>query len=476
MINPTEALVAIDVNSGKATRERHIEETALKTNLEAAAEVARQLRLRDLAGLIVIDFIDMEESRHNREVERHLKDSMRLDRARIQLGRISPFGLLELSRQRLRPSLFESSTEPCSRCGGAGHIRSADSTAHHVVRLLEEEGIVRGGGDVCVALPTDVAFYLMNHMRGRLNEIEQRFGLIITIERDDGLVPPDMRLTRRDDSGKPMPAAEPKATKAKAEDEDGRRRRGRRRRRGKDGDEPAHETPESTVSEDAETAVEPVESAEPAEDGEAPPAGPVREGRTDRRRRGRRGGRRRSRKRGEGTARDTASTNDGQTSTEAEPAGADETVASGDQPDPDSEGTPAEQTKPPRSSGRSRSRSRRPRAAKGSDENQSSDAPSTPSPDRQRRPAQRRASTDELVDDPGSAPQPFVPAPGDQDPLPPVQDDPVTANQSDPVSVEPVAAATSRRLESSESDGSPDIGGESEQDRPKRKGWWQRWV
>ena len=126
VINPTEALVAIDVNSGRSTRERNIEETALKTNLEAAEEVARQLRLRDLAGLIVIDFIDMEEHRNHGAVERRLKEAMRHDRARIQIGRISPFGLLELSRQRLRPSLVEASTQPCPHCGGTGHIRSTE--------------------------------------------------------------------------------------------------------------------------------------------------------------------------------------------------------------------------------------------------------------------------------------------------------------------------------------------------------------
>jgi ribonuclease E len=140
VLNQTEALVAIDVNSGRATRERHIEVTALKTNLEAAEEVARQLRLRDLAGLIVIDFIDMEESRHNRAVERKLKEAMRLDRARIQLGRISPFGLLEMSRQRLRPSLFESSTVVCPNCHASGYVRTTESMALHVLRGLEEEG------------------------------------------------------------------------------------------------------------------------------------------------------------------------------------------------------------------------------------------------------------------------------------------------------------------------------------------------
>ncbi|MCK6451407.1 MAG: ribonuclease E/G, partial [Alphaproteobacteria bacterium] len=141
VINPTEALVAIDVNSGRATRERFIEETALRTNLEAAEEIARQLRLRDLGGLVVIDFIDMEDNRNNHAVERRLKEALRFDRARIQVGRISPFGLLELSRQRLRPSITETSTMPCPHCGGTGLIRSTESAALHVLRAIEEEGI-----------------------------------------------------------------------------------------------------------------------------------------------------------------------------------------------------------------------------------------------------------------------------------------------------------------------------------------------
>ena len=165
VINPTEALVAIDVNSGRSTSERNIEETAPKTNLEAAEEVARQLRLRDLAGLIVIDFIDMEEHRNQAPVERKLKDAMRNDRARIQLGRISPFGLLELSRQRLRPSLLEASTQPCPHCSGTGHIRSTESTALHVLRAIEEEGMRRRSAEITVAVPTAVALYILNQKR-----------------------------------------------------------------------------------------------------------------------------------------------------------------------------------------------------------------------------------------------------------------------------------------------------------------------
>ena len=165
VINQTEALVAIDVNSGRSTRERNIEETAVRTNLEAAEEIARQLRLRDLAGLIVIDFIDMEEHRNQGAVERRLKEALKSDRARIQVGRISPFGLLEMSRQRLRPSLVETSTQPCPHCGGTGFIRSTESTALYVLRSIEEEGMRRRSVEICVYVPTAVALYILNQKR-----------------------------------------------------------------------------------------------------------------------------------------------------------------------------------------------------------------------------------------------------------------------------------------------------------------------
>ena len=196
VINPTEALVAIDVNSGRSTRERNIEETALKTNLEAADEVARQLRLRDLAGLIVIDFIDMEEHRHNGAVERRVKEAMKHDRARIQIGRISPFGLLELSRQRLRPSLLEASTQPCPHCNGTGHIRSTESTALHLLRAIEEEGMRRRTAEIKVAVASAAALYVLNHKRATLQQIESRYGCRVTIDEDESLVPPTFRLER----------------------------------------------------------------------------------------------------------------------------------------------------------------------------------------------------------------------------------------------------------------------------------------
>jgi ribonuclease E len=184
VINQTEALVSIDVNSGRSTREHHIEDTALKTNLEAAEEVARQLRLRDLAGLIVIDFIDMDEKRNNRAVERKLSDCLRQDRARIQVGRISHFGLLEMSRQRIRASVLESSTEPCPQCGGTGHVRSVSSVALQLLRGLEEILMKGATHNLVVRTRTDVALYVLNHKRGHLRDLENSFKVSLAVIAD----------------------------------------------------------------------------------------------------------------------------------------------------------------------------------------------------------------------------------------------------------------------------------------------------
>jgi ribonuclease E len=184
VINQTEALVSIDVNSGRSTREHHIEDTALKTNMEAAEEVARQLRLRDLAGLIVIDFIDMDEKRNNRSVERKLSDCLRQDRARIQVGRISHFGLLEMSRQRIRASVLESSTEPCPQCGGSGHVRSVSSVALQLLRGLEEILMKGATHNLVVRTRTDVALYVLNHKRGHLRDLENSFKVTLAVVAD----------------------------------------------------------------------------------------------------------------------------------------------------------------------------------------------------------------------------------------------------------------------------------------------------
>ena len=184
VINQAEALVAIDVNSGRATREHHIEDTALKTNCEAAEEIARQLRLRDLAGLIVIDFIDMDEGRNNRTVERRMKDALKHDRARIQVGRISHFGLLEMSRQRIRTSVLESSTEKCPVCGGSGHVRSVSSVSLQLLRAVEETLNKGATHNLIVRTRAEVALYVLNHKRAHLRDLEERFRITITISAD----------------------------------------------------------------------------------------------------------------------------------------------------------------------------------------------------------------------------------------------------------------------------------------------------
>jgi ribonuclease E len=196
VIGVTEALVAVDVNSGRATKEGSIEETALKTNLEAAEEVARQLRLRDLAGLIVIDFIDMDERKNNNAVEKRLKDKLKTDRARIQVGRISGFGLLEMSRQRLRPGMLEATTQPCAHCHGTGLIRSDDNMALSILRQIEEEGTRRRSREVLVKCPVGIANYLMNQKREHVAQIEARYGLSVRIEGDPILVSPDFTLEK----------------------------------------------------------------------------------------------------------------------------------------------------------------------------------------------------------------------------------------------------------------------------------------
>jgi ribonuclease E len=187
VINQTEALVAIDVNSGKATREHNIEDTALKTNLEASEEIARQLRLRDLAGLIVIDFIDMDERRNSRLVERRLKESLRNDRARIQVGRISHFGLMEMSRQRLRPGMLEGSTKPCPMCQGIGIVRSIESVALDILRSVEDRLITDGVVPLVATTAVDVALYILNQKRSHLKDIEQRYRIPITVTADEDM-------------------------------------------------------------------------------------------------------------------------------------------------------------------------------------------------------------------------------------------------------------------------------------------------
>lgn len=203
IINPTEALVSIDVNSGRATRERHIDDTALKTNMEAAEEVARQLRLRDLGGLVVIDFIDMESSRHNAKVERKLREAMSGDRARIEIGRISGFGLMELSRQRLHPSLTETHFTPCAHCNATGMTRTTESAAVVVMRAIEAEAVRGRAVSITANIPQSVAIYLLNHKREEINRIEEYFGVRVALRADENMMPNDVDITF--EKGAPMP-------------------------------------------------------------------------------------------------------------------------------------------------------------------------------------------------------------------------------------------------------------------------------
>jgi len=318
VINPTEALVSIDVNSGKSTRERNIEETALATNMEAAQEIARQLRLRDMAGLIVIDFIDMEVNRNNVRVERALKDAMKSDRARIQIGRISPFGLLELSRQRLRSSLVESSTTVCLHCEGTGVVRTTDSAALSLLRAIEAECIANPESKITTHAPTAITLYALNHKRRILAELEANYSVTLSIEADDALIAPAYRMDRTNADGDSVTITDAHAKSRAAqiaadppkrnerpdrndrpdrnEDEDSgsSRKRKRRPRRGRR-DENATSADGESVTAAATDAPEAINGSQTAPDADSTEDGSE-DANKKRRRRGRRGGRRRGRK------------------------------------------------------------------------------------------------------------------------------------------------------------------------------------
>ncbi len=336
IINQTEALVSIDVNSGRSTREHSIEETALTTNLEAAEEVARQLRLRDLAGLVVIDFIDMEEKRNNRSVEKKLKDCLKNDRARIQVGRISHFGLLEMSRQRIRASVLESTTQVCQHCGGTGHVRSESSIALHVLRGVEEYLLRNTTHNITVRCTPETALYLLNHKRGTIVDYEGRFGVSIIIAADAGVGAQHFAIDRGEAVENPVKiesliqmlpsfveeeddfvaeveededeeeivkaqTSEPRQQQPQGDNsEEGKRKRKRRRRRrgkGGQGDQNGALDAQSGDAEgdDAEgddDGIETDEADAENENGAADAVGSEEDGKRKRRRRGKRGGRR----------------------------------------------------------------------------------------------------------------------------------------------------------------------------------------
>ena len=428
VLNPTEALVSIDVNSGRATKERNIEETALRTNLEAAEEVARQLRLRDLAGLIVIDFIDMDERRHNAAVERCLKDAMRQDRARIQIGRISHFGLLEMSRQRMRSSLLETSSEVCPACGGAGIVRSTDSSSLQVLRAIEDEGLRRPGAELTVTVPGSVAMYILNRKRSALTQIESRYDFTVTIDADPGMVTPEHRIERaaKPTAGETVAEAEEVET-VEAEAGEGRSRR--RPRRDAEA-EPAAPAEEAAMAEEPGAG----EQAEPTEET------------TKRRRRGRRGGRRHAR-RAEGAAEATVDepVADAVEQPVPEEAGEAEAGAPGSVAGEEAEGAPA--AKP----ARARRPRRRTRRAAADVETEAEAGPAANGGDRS------------MEDTP--LPSEDEPAPAD------IVRAPEAGAPEDEVEPAPVPIAAAPEQPAAEV---PDEEPPEEPTQPPRRGWWQR--
>ena len=454
VIGVTEALVAVDVNSGRATKEGSIEETALKTNLEAAEEVARQMRLRDLAGLIVIDFIDMDERRNNNAVEKRLKDKLKTDRARIQVGRISGFGLLEMSRQRLRPGMIEATTQPCPSCHGTGLIRSDDNLALSILRQIEEEGVRRRSREVLVKCPVGISNFIMNQKRDHVAQIEARYGLSVRVEGDPMLVSPDFSIEKFKTATRYVPeAAEPVVsadtivmdeidediaeeddieTPESEQDEERkpkRRRRRRRRRKGQGGDQA--EGSEDQTSDEAvadEDAAADADAGESAEE-DAPVEDAAKEEKPKRARR--------SRKK-------KAETEEEQPSEEAQVA---ETPA-------DEPAAEEEAPKPKRRTRRKKADEVKEEAAETETPAEAEDAPKEEKPKRKRAPRKTKAQKEAEAAEQAAAAAVEAPA----EPAPVAEEAPVVETVPEPKEDAPVAEKAEEEPE--------------EPAKPKRRGWW----
>ncbi|PBB32168.1 MULTISPECIES: Rne/Rng family ribonuclease [unclassified Mesorhizobium] len=482
IINQTEALVSIDVNSGRSTKEHSIEDTALHTNLEAAEEVARQLRLRDLAGLIVIDFIDMEENRNNRAVEKRLKDHLKNDRARIQVGRISHFGLMEMSRQRIRASVLESTMKPCPHCGGTGHVRSDSSVALMVVRAIEEFLLKDSRSHITVRTPAATALYVLNHKRANLVELEARFGLSITLEADETLGAQHYAIFRGAVAEKPEGFVEVRSLPTYVEPEEpedeivveeeeevsvqaeqprhpqqgqhpqrsedgegGRKRRKRRRRRGGKDRDREHQGHGDAVSAPAPADAGTIAGEATAEVTAEAPAGAeaAEEGQGKKRRRGKRGGKRNRREEGEIPA--DADAGDGFEGEEAEveaPEGAPPVAAAEEQAAPSPANDDVAETEKPKKPRRA------PRSKKAVEETVSEKAP-------------ERAA--ELPAEPAAA------------------EPELTAAAAAPTEAEAQVNAhpTRRKPQSIDTPAVPVVSSNvseeaKTEEKPKRAGWWQR--
>ncbi|MFU0503120.1 Rne/Rng family ribonuclease [Pseudaminobacter sp. NGMCC 1.201702] len=513
IINQTEALVAIDVNSGRSTKEHSIEETALHTNLEAAEEVARQLRLRDLAGLIVIDFIDMEENRNNRAVEKRLKDHLKNDRARIQVGRISHFGLMEMSRQRIRSSVLESTMKPCPHCSGTGNVRSDSSVALLVVRAIEEFLLKDSRHHITVRTPVSTALYVLNHKRHTLVELEQRFGLTINIEPDDSVGLQHYAIARDAVAEKPLVQAPPLVTPAypdevedeivedeateeaeaeaspvhtqKAEDgEHGDRKRRKRRRRRGGRDREQHVASEEgdanseaqAVVEGTDNAVEDEAEAVSSAAASVDSAGEADDAERKKRRRGKRGGRRNRKEEGETVQTEAAETGEDAAAV-AESAEAEQPVAVETEPAPSQE--PVETPEPaavveeaaaevePVAEKPKRAPRRTAKAKKTDADAVSAAAEQAPAEAKveteapkaaEKKPAKPRATRRKTKE----------PAPEVEAAEPPA---PAPEPESEP---EPLAATEANGAVVPEPAAQPAEEAQAEPEQPKKSGWWQR--
>ncbi len=466
VIGVTEALVAIDVNSGRATKEGSIEDTALKTNLEAADEVARQLRLRDLAGLIVIDFIDMEERKNNAAVEKRLKDKLKTDRARIQVGRISGFGLLEMSRQRLRPGMLEATTQPCPSCHGTGLVRSDDSLGLTILRQIEEEGTRRRAREVLIKAPVAIVNFLMNQKREHIAQIEARYGMAVRIEADPFLISPDFTLEKFKTATRVVREAPPviSADASLMSEID---------------EEAEAEEAEIEVAED-----EAPEAPEGSETQEAEAADQQSGGRKRRRRRRRRrgGGRDGDEARGE-EARDDAMSSEPAEAGDADEAQEAEPVAAEAEPE-------AEEEAPKK---RTRSR-RRKKSEPAEAEAETADAAPAEAPEAEAEPAPKpkrtrtrrkkpevaeaEAEAPATDDAPGEeAPEPVAAQEPAPEPAPEPEPEPVAEAPSEPApEPEPEPVAEAEPAPAPEPERVPEMAeaaAEPEQPaKPRRKGWW----
>ncbi|MBT9370475.1 ribonuclease E/G [Rhizobium sp. CSW-27] len=529
IINQTEALVAIDVNSGRSTREHSIEETALQTNLEAAEEVARQLRLRDLAGLIVIDFIDMEEKRNNRAVEKKLKDCLKNDRARIQVGRISHFGLLEMSRQRIRASVLESTTQVCSHCGGTGHVRSQSSVALHVLRGVEEYLLKNTTHDITVRTTPDIALYILNQKRSSVVDYEKRFGVSIFIESDSGVGATHFAIDRGEPVANPVkieslmqfaalpiededddiiieedeaeeleeaaPAAATQEARGNDDDQNGRRRKRRRRRRGRNrnGSENGQASGESLDGDDDDTDDQDGAADENGDEAEAEDTAADAQadndegGRRKRRRRGKRGGRRNRNGEEMSANGDDAEGDDADDSDEGSEAAADQAVtaqasAAAEEPvvaegsaepvDADAEAAAEVEAKP--------ARPRRTRRAKGSAGETVAEAAPVVESAVTEEPAQAETAADaampvETVAEPVALPTETVEAAATEAAESTVADAPGEGPSDDSKSARANRASNIASSEPVVRSSAPsETDGDGEPPKPKKAGWWQR--